>query len=393
LTDVAVIGGGPAGLALAGLVARRGLRVVVLDRERGSVPAVGETFGGEIHALLGQLGVAVPEPVVRFTRVRSAWGSPELIERDSVTHPLGDGIHVDRGRFDAALADWAAGCGATVERVRGGRSRPAAHYVVDATGRGAQASGALGRRWIAFDRAIARIARVRPARDEPGLLVEATRDGWWYSAPQPDGTCVVVQVTDHDLGKPRLADAPHTAERIGKVDAFAVVRADSGCAVPSSGQAWCAIGDAALATDPLAGNGVARALRSAIAAAAAIANDGPPAAPEVAAYLRRRAAYYALEARWPEAMFWQRRRPIDRPITLAPEAVIRATGDARPETVAPAEAYLPPRAITALLAWLAAPAHAHVAMTRLRELAPPVGDRSALLGLQLLVERGAVTAS
>jgi hypothetical protein len=54
------------------------------------------------------------------------------------------------------------------------------------------------------------------------------------------------------------------------------------------------------------------------------------------------------------------------------------------------EALLPPRALKRLLEALAAPRAAHEAMTLLRALAP-IGDRRLLVGLQLLVERGAVT--
>jgi flavin-dependent dehydrogenase len=388
--DVAVIGGGPAGLAVAGLLARRGRNVVVFDR--GRKHAVGETFGGEIHALVDELGVALPEPSVPFTSVRSAWGRAELAERDSITHALGDGVHVDRARFDAALAAWA---GVPIEHRTASARELAARYVVDATGRGAQGSSSLGRDWLGFDRAIARFARVTPARDEPGLLVESARDGWWYSAPQPDGTCVVVHVTDHDL----VGDEPppHTAARIGGLPELATVRADSGVAIPARGPGWCTVGDAMFATDPLAGNGVAQALRSAIAAAPAIdaelaGHDLALASPAIAGYLDRRASYYALERRFADALFWQRRHRDDRPITLAPEAVLRATGDARAATLASAEAYLPARAITAVVARVADPEPAHVVLAELRTRVP-LPDRWLVMGVQRLVECGALTAS
>jgi hypothetical protein len=151
-----------------------------------------------------------------------------------------------------------------------------------------------------------------------------------------------------------------------------------------------------MGVDPLAGNGVARALRSASAAAVAIERSldgaeelGPSElAQRFAEYLDRRAEIYRSEPRWPDAPFWARRRPgiwRDAPLTLDPSTVLRTAGSATPRMLAPAEALLPPRAITATLAALQAPQPAHVAMSRLRELAP-LGDRRLLVGLQRLLE-------
>ncbi|WP_035856513.1 FAD-dependent oxidoreductase [Cryptosporangium arvum] len=98
---------------------------------------------------------------------------------------------------------------------------------------------------------------------------------------------------------------------------------------------WLAVGDAALAQDPITGTGVLRALRSAATAAEVLLGTDPhrfpaaglpaaglpaaglPAAglaayeaaldQECTAYLHRRLSFYAAETRWPDAPFWQRR--------------------------------------------------------------------------------------
>jgi len=84
---------------------------------------------------------------------------------------------------------------------------------------------------------------------------------------------------------------------------------------------WLAVGDAALAVDPLSGSGVLRALRTARACAATAiellqhASLDPIDAyederdRESLSYLEERALYYGLERRWPGAVFWQRRMP------------------------------------------------------------------------------------
>jgi flavin-dependent dehydrogenase len=161
-----------------------------------------------------------------------------------------------------------------------------------------------------------------------------------------------------------------------------------------------AIGDAAMACDPLAGNGVARALRSAIAAAAELdrALDGQKFVPSTVAgafaeYLDRRSRYYWVENRWSSSLFWVRRQPPDwaySPLTLAPTTTLHWDGArSSPLDLAAVEALLPHRVIAEVLELLRTPRPAHEAMQKLRNGAP-LGDRRLLVALQLLVERTGV---
>jgi flavin-dependent dehydrogenase len=443
--DVAVVGGGPAGLATAALLALRGVRVVLFERGEYDSPRAGEALGAEARSLLQAIGswgevssaagLAVP-----FRGVHSAWGGEELVWRSSITHPLGEGLHVDRARFDALLAGFAERAGARV-RLGSGRCvvartesgfqvRPSrgasveARFFVDASGRGAPASssGVHGARWLAMDRQVATIARAEARPGVAGdteLLLESTEDGWWYAAPQPGGGLVVVLVTDADLvpAGPRaslherfagaLARTRHVQDRIETASLAEpphVVRAESGCLLPDRGAWFRAVGDAAVAYDPLSGSGVAQALRSAFDAApeieAALGGAAPPpprpGPPEsFLSYLERRAAYYRIETRWPNAPFWARRRAgevASSSIHLPPTALLhRASANATRAELAPAEALLPPRAISRVLDALASPRPAHEAMRILRDAAP-LGDRRLLVGLQILVDLGVVRA-
>jgi flavin-dependent dehydrogenase len=435
--DVVVLGGGPAGAAVATALARRRRTVELFERSDYARPRAGETLGPEVQSLLESLGLGDHgAPLLPFLGVRSAWGGAELVERASIAHPLGEGWHVDRARFDEGLVRCAKNadvsvrlrCGhCKVERATQGflvRSTAgetvSARFLIDATGRGAPGgASALGEgKWLQFDRLVALLGRMTPPGSQsvdPELLLEAEENGWWYSAPQPDGTLLVAFMTDSDLWPARgrtglterweaaLARTAHTRARVGEAKLqgpIDPVRADSGLLLSDRGDHWMAIGDAAMACDPLAGNGVARALLSAIAAAAQVdhALDGQEILPSTVEaafveYLDRRARYYGVEHRWSSSLFWARRRPIDwarSPITLAPATMLHWNGARpRPLDLAAVEALLPHRAITDALDLLRTPQSAHEVLQKLRSRAP-LGDRRLLVGLQLLVERAPV---
>jgi flavin-dependent dehydrogenase len=87
----------------------------------------------------------------------------------------------------------------------------------------------------------------------------------------------------------------------------------------ASGPGWLAVGDAALACDPLSSQGLFNGLYSALMAATALrralAGDTDALtdyqriiARVVAAYRDHLSAWYALESRWPTLPFWARRR-------------------------------------------------------------------------------------
>ncbi len=85
-----------------------------------------------------------------------------------------------------------------------------------------------------------------------------------------------------------------------------------------SGPGWLAVGDAAMAFDPLSSQGLKEALASGIRAGAALnshlAGDATAlgeydrkANDVLREYSRLRAHYYGRERRWPQSVFWQRR--------------------------------------------------------------------------------------
>ncbi|MEA2720228.1 MAG: hypothetical protein QOJ39_2092, partial [Candidatus Eremiobacteraeota bacterium] len=224
--DVAVIGGGPAGAAVARALALRGRDVVLLEATAFDTPRFGETLAPEANPLLRELGVlnALAAPgahgfpgAVESPGTISAWGSSVPQETDFVGNRRGSGRHVDRNAFDALLCAAATDAGARVlteTRVlrctRGAdgnwrvdistapRTALCARFVIDASGRnGFRLDGDGGR--IVDDALVGIFLRVghhgAASGDVEGssdlrTLVESAPDGWWYCAPLPSGETV-----------------------------------------------------------------------------------------------------------------------------------------------------------------------------------------------------------
>jgi flavin-dependent dehydrogenase len=365
--DVAIVGAGPGGSAAAAWLAAAGRRVLLVERSGFERPRAGESLPPGVQASLRELGAwdafLALAPLPSFG-TRAAWGPGAPFVHSHLATPFGQGWHVDRARFDALLATHAESRGARVcrgQRLRACEARPdggwmlrlspsdghgdppasmtvTARFVIDATGRASPLAAALGARHALFDRLVGLAARIEAA-DAPSqcyTLVETAPDGWWYSAPLPQGGLIALLMIDADLLTPadrhdaarwrrRMASAPETHARCGDgavawgphvfpAMSQRSLRADRGCERP-----WLAVGDAALAVDPMTGSGVQRALRTGREAARAadrwLAGDAAALRQyeherdrDCTIYLLERAGVYARETRWPESAFWARRR-------------------------------------------------------------------------------------
>lgn len=340
--DAAVVGGGPAGAATALRLARAGTRVALFEHSRYERLRMGETLPPSVNPLLRDLGVwdrfLALSPVPSY-QTASAWGGDDLAARSFLFSPHGNGWHADRAAFDRMLADSAAVAGAAVYRGRRVRTvrRTSAGFevdvpggpvgaavVVDATGRSARVARALGGQRVRLDRLVC-ASRVLTASAPTGdTVLEAVADGWWYFSPLPHGRRMIACFTDADtaarlgLGTPDGWTAALT--RAGQVGSLAtgvpgpvsVVSAASHHLRPCVGPGWLAVGDAALAVDPLSSGGVAFALRTAAAATdVLLGGDGDAyrdlvdeAARE---YREVRTEIYGWENRFSTEPFWRAR--------------------------------------------------------------------------------------
>ena len=357
--DAAVIGGGPAGAAAASALVRRGYSTVVVEESDYREVRVGETLPPAIRPHLVSLGVwdrFVADNHLPSLGIRSAWGHNDLHDNDFIYNPYGNGWHVDRNQFDELLIRGAEGAGACVFRRatvnscvqgQGGdwqiqisrnceHHRFRASFVVDATGRKSVFARKQGARRIILDHLIGVIAFLGPRSTsqipENFTLIEAAENGWWYSAVLPNTHMVVAYMTDADIYSEGRRKASNYWLKQLERTIHTRVRVESGSTDPSlrfaaanssrldrvSSGNWLAVGDAAMAFDPLSGHGVYKALQSALQAAEFIhqrAASNAGALEDYAATVFRefdryqvtRTAFYSRETRWPNSAFWNRR--------------------------------------------------------------------------------------
>jgi flavin-dependent dehydrogenase len=325
----------------------------------------GECLPPSLSPLLQRLGLEEAlrqDGHLRSYGNRFVWGSPEPGERPFLAGTRGDGWHIDRRLFEARLAehaqragvDWrwgsrAARCirdqGAWRLEVETGGERTVlvVDFVADASGRPARIARRLGARRLRYDRLVgvsALLTSPTPAADTY-TLVEATPEGWWYTAVLSDGRMAAVFFSDGDL-LPRSLLGPGndpqlwwrmleataaTRERVAghgyrSHGALRVVPAESsrldtiaGGVGEGWGEGWLALGDA---YDPLSSHGIGSAMGSGFYGGQAIADllAGREEARwayldlmqnAYGAYLDLQRRCYAQERRWPEAPFWRRR--------------------------------------------------------------------------------------
>jgi flavin-dependent dehydrogenase len=356
--SVIILGGGPAGTATALALLKHGYSVLLLERSHYQDWRVGETLPPHVQPLLGSLGIwdrFLQSGPLPSAAIQAAWGSAQLYERQFIFRPFGPGWHLDRQRFDAMLAVAAEEAGATLLRdtrvtrvsydtgswhllIQKGEMplRLEASFLVDATGRLSWLARSLGRKRIAYDTMIGLVGVLRPQTSRTSLdavlQLEAAEEGWWYSAPVPDGSLLVTYLTDRDylttsglrhthFWLSKLECTVHTLARSRGFQLDGDVRVKSASTsrldTPAD-DGWVAVGDAASTYDPLSAEGVCKALRSGVKAAETIhhqlmGNTGRvqmhllEVANEFEDYLAQRVQYYRREMRWPTSLFWSRR--------------------------------------------------------------------------------------
>jgi len=321
-SEVVVIGGGPAGATVATLVAQRGRRVTLFERERFPRFHVGESLIPETFWVLERLGMLdrmrgsrfVEKHSVQFVSEKGLLSEPfyfhdhkpqessrtwQVVRSEfdemMLRNAAGQGVDVHEGvRVLDVLFEGDRAKGVRVQDERGDVREVMADVVVDASGQGSMIMSRLGLRdWDPVLKKAAiwsywKDAERGTGRDEGATIVLQLDDkqGWFWYIPLHDGTVSVGVVAGYDyLFKDRptkdpeaiyfeeVARCPGLQPRIAHAEKTAPVRVAKEYSYRSrqvAGDGWVLVGDAFGFLDPLYSSGILLALKSGELAADAI---------------------------------------------------------------------------------------------------------------------------
>lgn len=353
---IVVIGAGPAGAATAIGLARLGEPVTVVGEPRsfGAVEGVSERAIEVLRRLgLVQTLQAFAPPSQRgatWNGVHSVAGIENLVDRQEFDRGvLQDmerlGVKVVRGRVIGLHSE--RGLHEIEVESDAGRHLLAANFLVEARGRIAPGGG------IPRIRGAETVSLLQYWQGPAGAVnsaVQSCEDGWVWMAALGDGRRYLQLTLDVASAKlpPKKALGDYCRERFSSIR---IAEPFLHCAQPIGephartstavlnqalvGDDWIRVGDAAMAVDPLSGNGIFQALSSALQAPAVVGTlrhnrDSALLAKQFhqqrVEHLFYRFArigrdFYAQERRWQQEPFWAARRewPDSQPLHAAVE--------------------------------------------------------------------------
>src|SRR6185369_7057402 len=154
--DVIVMGGGPAGSSVAGILAREGRQVIVFEKEIFPRHHIGESLMTDTYWTFRRLGVLEKlkqSPFVRKYSVQFANSagkeSRPFYFFEAVHHESAVTWQITRAQFDHLLIEGDKAVGVEVQMQDGTREKFFAKVVVDATGQTAMLSNKF--RWRVRD--------------------------------------------------------------------------------------------------------------------------------------------------------------------------------------------------------------------------------------------------
>ena len=392
--DVIVIGGGPGGSTAATMLARKGMDVLLLERERFPRSHVGESLLPASIPIFDELGVL---PAINNAGFLPKWGTTMVWGRErepwswyfrETNRNNPHSYQVWRPQLDQMLLGNSRACGVEVfegHRVvevlfDGGRAvgvryldedgneRIAeARFVVDASGQSGLLAHQLElRRWDPYFRNLAMYgyfdqAEPLPSPDSNNIFIESYLHGWFWNIPLHTGWTSVGCVVDSEYGQKaigsggieafltdQIAQAPHLAGMLQKAQLVSgpfVVKDWSYLSDQFVGDGYILVGDAACFVDPLFSSGVHLALMSGVLAAAYVtsalqdAELGKAAATEYQllykkeySQFRELAKLFYSSNRTVDSYFWEARRLLAADADMSDRQVfIRAVAGQPPQ--------------------------------------------------------------
>ncbi|MGE1174687.1 FAD-dependent monooxygenase [Pseudomonas sp. BW7P1] len=340
MTAILILGAGPAGAAVALGLRRLGYTVTLVSEWRrfaaleGVSQRVLEALRGAgfNHALMD--ATLPSRRQVSWNGQQHAQNIEFLLDRPAFDRGLREdlrlaGVEVMEGRI---LNVQSSAGGHRVE-LDGDRMLKA-DFLVEARGRQAPASG----KGLRGPETVSLLNRWQGAPGATASAVESLEDGWAWMARQDDGQCYWQWTVDvASAGLPRKAQLLEFCRARRQASDFAQAffagghelelqlhaRSSTAILAPQvCGDNWIRVGDAAMAVDPLSGNGIFQSLSSALQAPVVINTllRKPERASLAQRFHQQRVEqlflrfarmgrdFYADEQRWPDQPFWQARR-------------------------------------------------------------------------------------
>ena len=352
---VIIVGAGPAGIATALTLTARGISNCIVEARLEPTRKLGEAIPPNAKPLLKKLGILHlvdgPEHIAYYGN-KSCWGTNKLEQSEFIQGIHGHGYLLDRLQFEKQLRKHAVdkGCilivgfklkktfrtkqgievlidnGTTTESL-------AAKYIVDATGRKASVSHQLGMTKHSLDSQFAVVCKaVLPTPMEHQIMVEATKNGWWYMAPQNETELTLMFFTLKELLphksemesliRKELGTSLHLSKIMSSAsldfDKLKVMPAGTSRLDVSYGDHWIAVGDAAFSFDPISSYGITSALASGYYAGHALSSKltneddamlayGYVVENAFQAYMEKLWSHYQQETRWEGSTYWENR--------------------------------------------------------------------------------------
>lgn len=311
--DVLIIGGGPAGSTAAAILAERGRKVVLLEKDRHPRFHIGESLLPLNLRLFDRLGVrdrveaiGVYKPGARFVSDSHGGKHVEFAFANGPNPDYTYAYQVRRSEFDTLLFRRARESGAQAEEgvrvmdvaldarvghlvvardAEGRERRWRARFLMDASGRDTfLATRMQSKRRYQHHHSAALYGHFRgvtPFGDAPeedgNITIHLFDEGWIWMIPLPRGVMSVGLVSTPEFFKRRkgsfeeyllgtLAGVPSVAERMEKAELISPVTATGNYSYRSQvmrGEGWVMIGDAYAFLDPVFSSGVLLAMASA----------------------------------------------------------------------------------------------------------------------------------
>lgn len=313
MADILIIGAGPSGSLAGLLLARRGHRVRIVERQRFPRFSIGESLLAQSTQLLADAGLLEAVVGAGFQFKNGAafvWGERRSEFNFAQKSSAGPGFtfQVQREQFDLLLADCAREAGVEIEfevevtaasfaadgpRVEvsdgNGRRELRPDWVLDASGFGRvlprlldlELPSSLAPRRSVFTHFVDRIPAGAFDRQKVCIAIHPEqRDIWYWLIPFANGRCslgVVLPQAFPDHGasldaqlRARIAEEVNLSALLGNADICAPVRQIHGYSAKAKalhGPGWALLGNAAEFLDPVFSSGVTIALKSATLAA------------------------------------------------------------------------------------------------------------------------------